>query len=96
MSIEPHAYRADVFTKIVNGHPNSQIDDLLPWAYLAPVTLRDVAREQRLQRVADVDISFISHQLPIPQGSQGSDCGRYVVASPVYAYLGLLAASLQA
>jgi transposase len=22
-----------VITRIVNGHPNSQIDDLLPWAY---------------------------------------------------------------
>ena len=31
--IEPHAYLADVITRIVNGHPNSQIDDLLPWAY---------------------------------------------------------------
>jgi transposase len=43
VGIEPHAYLADVITKIVNGHPNSQIDDLLPWAYpLAPV-FRDVA-----------------------------------------------------
>lgn len=24
-------YLADVLTRIVNGHPNSQIDDLLPW-----------------------------------------------------------------
>ena len=31
--VEPHAYLAGVITKIVNGHPNSQIDDLLPWAY---------------------------------------------------------------
>jgi hypothetical protein len=34
--IEPHAYLADVITKIINGHPNSQIDDLLPWAYRLP------------------------------------------------------------
>jgi len=27
------AYLADVLTKIVNGHPNSQIDELLPWSY---------------------------------------------------------------
>src|SRR5262249_43193889 len=26
-------YLADVITKIANGHPNSKIDDLLPWAY---------------------------------------------------------------
>jgi transposase len=31
--IDPHAYLVDVITKIVNGHPNSRIDDLLPWAY---------------------------------------------------------------
>ncbi len=31
--VEPMAYLKDVITKIVNGHPNSRIDDLLPWAY---------------------------------------------------------------
>jgi transposase len=41
--VEPHAYLADVITKIVNGHPNSQIDDLLPWAYAATPTLKAVA-----------------------------------------------------
>jgi hypothetical protein len=41
--IEPHAYLADVITKIVNGHPNSQIDELLPWAYLVAPVLQDVA-----------------------------------------------------
>ena len=41
--IEPHAYLTDVITRIVNGHPNSQIDDLLPWAYPAAQALRDVA-----------------------------------------------------
>jgi transposase len=43
VGIEPHAYLADVITKIVNGHPNSQIDDLLPWAYPVAAPLRDVA-----------------------------------------------------
>ena len=43
MGIEPHAYLADVITKIVNGHPNSQIDDLLPWAYPVAPALRNVA-----------------------------------------------------
>jgi transposase len=33
--VEPMAYLTDVITKIVNGYPNSQIDDLLPWAYAA-------------------------------------------------------------
>jgi transposase len=41
--IEPHAYLADVITKIVNGHPNSHIDDLLPWAYPAASALKRVA-----------------------------------------------------
>ena len=29
-SVEPLGYLADILTRIVNGHPNSQIDDLLP------------------------------------------------------------------
>lgn len=32
--VEPLAYLADVLTRIVNGHPHSQIDELLPWAYI--------------------------------------------------------------
>ena len=31
--VEPHL--ADVLTRLINGHPNSRIDDLLPWAYVA-------------------------------------------------------------
>jgi transposase len=41
--IDPHAYLSDVITKIVNGHPNSRINELLPWAYAAAQPLRDVA-----------------------------------------------------
>lgn len=41
--IEPPNYLADVITRIVNGHPNSQIDDLLPWAYPAASAIRAVA-----------------------------------------------------
>ena len=41
--VEPHGYLADVITRIVNGHPNSQIDELLPWAYSAPPELKAVA-----------------------------------------------------
>jgi hypothetical protein len=43
IGVEPHAYLADVITRIVNGHPNSQIDDLLPWAYHAAQDLKYVA-----------------------------------------------------
>jgi transposase len=31
--IEPYGYLADVITRIVNGHPQSRLDELLPWAY---------------------------------------------------------------
>ncbi len=41
--VEPLGYLADVLTRIVNGHPNSQIDDLLPWAYIQAPELRAVA-----------------------------------------------------
>ena len=33
--VEPYAYLADVISKIVNGHPNSRINELLPWAYFS-------------------------------------------------------------
>ncbi len=40
--VDPQAYLADVIARIVEGHPQSQIDDLLPWAY-APTPLKAVA-----------------------------------------------------
>ena len=33
--VEPQAYLADVLTRLVNHHPNSRLDELLPWAYVA-------------------------------------------------------------
>ncbi|HJY18960.1 MAG TPA: IS66 family transposase [Xanthobacteraceae bacterium] len=41
--VEPQTYLTDVISKIVNGHPNSRIDELLPWAYPAPQSLKHVA-----------------------------------------------------
>jgi transposase len=41
--VDPYAYLADVITKIISGHPNSRIDHLLPWAYLAEPELKAVA-----------------------------------------------------
>jgi hypothetical protein len=32
--VQPNANLADVITRIVNDHPNSQVDKLLPSAYL--------------------------------------------------------------
>ncbi|GEM_PF-941786 len=40
--VDPYAYLADVITRIVAGHPQNQIDELLPWAY-APTPLKAVA-----------------------------------------------------
>jgi len=47
--VEPQAYLADVITRIVNGHPNSRLDDLLPWAYPPAQDLKAVARRHRLR-----------------------------------------------
>jgi len=33
LGVEPHGYLADVITRIVNGHPQSRFNDLLPWVY---------------------------------------------------------------
>ncbi len=33
--IDPQAYLADVINRIVGGHPQSQIDELLSWVYAA-------------------------------------------------------------
>lgn len=41
-AVDPQAYLGDVIARIVAGHPQSQIDDLLPWAY-APQPLKAVA-----------------------------------------------------
>lgn len=40
--VDPQAYFGDVITRIVAGHPRSQIGDLLPWA-CAPQQLKAVA-----------------------------------------------------
>ncbi len=42
LDIDPQAYLADVITRIVTGHPQSQLDELLPWAYM-PASLKAVA-----------------------------------------------------
>jgi transposase len=43
VGIDPQIYLADVIARIVNGHPNSRIDDLLPWAYPTSPALKRVA-----------------------------------------------------
>ena len=43
IGVDPQTYLADVITRIINGHPNSRIDELLPWAYHAAQPLKDVA-----------------------------------------------------
>ncbi len=43
IGVEPRAYLTDVITRIVNGHPNSRLNDLLPWAYPPIQALKAVA-----------------------------------------------------
>ena len=43
IGVEPYAYLFDVITRIVNGHPQSQLDELLPWAYQTAGDIRAVA-----------------------------------------------------
>jgi transposase len=35
-SVDPQAYLADTITRIVNEHPNSRLDELMPWNYAGP------------------------------------------------------------
>ncbi|MFD2228520.1 transposase domain-containing protein, partial [Microvirga arabica] len=41
--VDPQAYLADVLSRIVTGHLNTRIDDLLPWAYATTPDLKAVA-----------------------------------------------------
>jgi len=41
--VEPHAYLTHIISRIVNDHPNSRIDYLLPWAYAAAQVPKYVA-----------------------------------------------------
>ena len=43
LGVEPHGYLADVITRIVNGHPQTRLDDLMPWAYPVMRQLQAVA-----------------------------------------------------
>ena len=41
--VDPQTYLADVLTRIIVGHPNNRIDDLMPWRYADTSTLKAVA-----------------------------------------------------
>jgi len=43
IDVEPYRYLADVITRIVDGHPQNRLDDLLPWAYVTAPALKAVA-----------------------------------------------------
>jgi hypothetical protein len=43
LGVEPHAYLADIISRIVNGHPQARVDDLLPWQYPVTPQLQSVA-----------------------------------------------------
>ena len=42
-AIDPQGYLTDVISRIANGHPNSRIDELLPWFYAEALALKAVA-----------------------------------------------------
>ena len=42
-AIEPQSYLSDVISRIASGHPNSRIDELLPWFYADALALKAVA-----------------------------------------------------
>jgi hypothetical protein len=42
-AVDPQGYLTDVITRIANGHPNSRLDELLPWSYADMRTLKAVA-----------------------------------------------------
>ncbi len=43
LAVEPNGYLTDVTTRIVNGHPQARLDDLMPWAYPTTRQLSAVA-----------------------------------------------------
>jgi transposase len=43
IGVEPQAYLADVISRIINGHPQSRLDELLPWAYPTTPDLKAAA-----------------------------------------------------
>ncbi len=43
LAVEPNGYLADIITRIVNGHPQARLDDLMPWTYPAIQQLPAVA-----------------------------------------------------
>jgi transposase len=43
LHVDPQAYLTATLTRIVNDHPNNQIDDLLPWRFRPSQPLPDVA-----------------------------------------------------
>src|SRR5438270_4971602 len=48
LGLEPHGYLADVITRIINGHAQSRLDDLLPWSYPLMPQLQVVRSSSRL------------------------------------------------
>jgi len=43
LAVDPQAYLADVLAKIVDRHPMSRLDELLPFAYVKPEPEKAVA-----------------------------------------------------
>jgi transposase len=42
-AVDPEAYLADVFTRLVEGHPANRLDEMLPWHWAAAHPARRAA-----------------------------------------------------
>ena len=45
-AVDPQAYLADVLSRLLNRHPASQIDQLMPWAYTQPTWPENTAYDR--------------------------------------------------
>src|SRR5215207_6414084 len=72
IGVEPRVYLADVISRIVNGHPQSRLDELLPWAYPITAALKAAAQNRTpltRQRVQGLEHQDLEHQHRIVRGT---------------------------
>jgi len=67
--IDPLAYLTDALTRIVNGHPNRDIDQLLPWAYRKQQYL--VSKRLTVRRISARTASLCA-QSSVPLATQSA------------------------
>lgn len=80
---QPQAYRADVITCIVAGHPLSRLDDLLPWAYAPqPPAYRDClnTRQKHLSKLRSL---FRQTEPPLANQHRRAACVQNQCRTPL-------------